>query len=161
MERRSLISLCKLLSRNPFGGVSKHKYPFPLISLKNFSTHGSVPQQLKKPHHFYHPANLNSPTYFSIFQDFRQYSVDADKEVDKINLKFVEAREDIESAMESKETVYFDEEAECARASVNEVLEMYEGLLKKLPDSQRSSIQRDMGLKIEQLKAELGQLNED
>ncbi|CAA3013158.1 Hypothetical predicted protein [Olea europaea subsp. europaea] len=161
MDRRSLISLCKMLSRNPFGRVSNRKYPFPLISLKNFSTYGSVPQQLKKPHHFYHPANLNSPTYVSIYQDFRQYSVDADKEVDKINLKFVEAREDIESAMESKETVYFDEEAECARASVNEVLEMYEGLLKKLPDNQRSAIQRAMGLKIEQLKAEVGQLNED
>ncbi|KAL2471685.1 hypothetical protein Adt_39821 [Abeliophyllum distichum] len=93
--------------------------------------------------------------------DWRQYSVDTDKEVDKINLKFVEARDDIEAAMESKETVYFDEEAECARASVNEVLEMYEGLLKTLPDNQRSAIQRAMGLKIEQLKAELAQLNED
>ncbi|CAI9771410.1 unnamed protein product [Fraxinus pennsylvanica] len=161
MDRRLSISLCKVLSRNPFGRISKPKYQFPLIALKNFSTHGSVPQQPKKPHHFYHPANINSSTHFSIFQDVREYSVDADKEVDEINLKFAEAREDIESAMESKETLYFDEEAECARASVNEVLEMYEGLLKKLPDNQRSAIQRAMGLKIEQLKAELGQLNED
>ncbi|KAL2550387.1 uncharacterized protein Fot_11917 [Forsythia ovata] len=44
---------------------------------------------------------------------------------------------------------------------VNEVLEMYEGLLKMLPDNQMSAIQRAIGLKIEQLKAELAQLNED
>ncbi|KAL2550364.1 uncharacterized protein Fot_11894 [Forsythia ovata] len=93
--------------------------------------------------------------------DFRQYSVDTDKEVDKINLKFVEARYDIKAAMESKETVYFDEEAECTRACVNEVLEMYEGLFKMLLDNQMSAIQRAIGLKIEQVKAELAQLNED
>lgn len=80
--------------------------------------------------------------------------------MDKINLKFAEAREEIESAMDSKETVYFNEEAECAREAVGEVLEMYQGLLGKLPESERAAIQRSMGLKIEQLKAELQQLNE-
>lgn len=80
--------------------------------------------------------------------------------MDKINLKFAEAREEIESAMDSKETVYFNEEAECARAAVSEVLEMYEGLLGKLLENERAAIQRAMGLKIEQLKAELEQLNE-
>lgn len=62
--------------------------------------------------------------------------------------------------MDSKETVYFNEEAECAREAVGEVLEMYQGLLGKLPESERAAIQRSMGLKIEQLKAELQQLNE-
>lgn len=62
--------------------------------------------------------------------------------------------------MDSKETVYFNEEAECAREAVGEVLEMYHGLLGKLPESERAAIQRSMGLKIEQLKAELQQLNE-
>ena len=87
-------------------------------------------------------------------------SVDHNKEVDTINLKFAEAREEIEMAMESKETVYFNEEAECARAAVKEVLDRFEGLLAKLPESQRAALQRSMGLKIEQLKAELQQLNE-
>ncbi len=63
-------------------------------------------------------------------------------------------------AMESKETVYFDEEAECARVAVKEVLDMFEGLLAKLSETQRAALQRSMGLKIEQLKAELQQLNE-
>lgn len=63
-------------------------------------------------------------------------------------------------AMESKETVYFDEEAESARAAVKEVLDLFEGLLAKLPESEKGVLQRSMGLKIEQLKAELTQLNE-
>lgn len=62
--------------------------------------------------------------------------------------------------MESKETVYFDDEAECARAAVKEVFDLYDGLLRKLPENEKAAIQRSMGLKIEQLKAELDQLNE-
>lgn len=62
--------------------------------------------------------------------------------------------------MESKETVYFNEEAECARAAVKEVFDLYYGLLEKLSESEKGVIQRSMGLKIEQLKAELEQLNE-
>lgn len=104
--------------------------------------------------------SLSTSSKSSIFQNLRLYSVETDREVDKINLKFAEAREEIESAMESKETVYFDEEAECARAAVKEVLDLYEGLLAKLPDNEKAAIQRSMGLKIEQLKAELEQLNE-
>lgn len=86
--------------------------------------------------------------------------MDHNKEVDTINLKFIEAREEIDMALESKETVYFNEEAECARAAVNEVVGLFEGLLAKLPEKERGALQRSMGLKIEQLKAELQQLDE-
>ncbi|KGN46106.1 uncharacterized protein LOC101219561 [Cucumis sativus] len=117
--------------------------------------------------HFPYLMSLNSR--FVSLHCFRSYSgasgssepdFDQVREVDRINLKFAEAREEIESAMESKETVYFDEEAECARDAVKEVLELYEGLLAKLSDSERKALQRSMGLKIEQLKAELNQLDE-
>lgn len=80
--------------------------------------------------------------------------------MDEINLKFAEAREEIESAMESKETVYFDEEAEIARVAVRETVELFEGLLGRLDGKERDAVVRSMGLKIEQLKAELEQLNE-
>ncbi|KAL0284311.1 UNVERIFIED_CONTAM: Retrovirus-related Pol polyprotein from transposon RE1 [Sesamum angustifolium] len=46
------------------------------------------------------------------FQDSGQCSVETDGEVDKINLKFAEAREEIESALEFEETVYLNE-VEC------------------------------------------------
>lgn len=96
--------------------------------------------------------------------DRRHFSVDSSnnysKEVDEINAKFAEAREELEMAMESKETVYFDEEAETARDAVKQTLEMFEALLAKLPEAERGALQRSMGLKMEQLKAELLQLNE-
>ncbi len=82
------------------------------------------------------------------------------KIVDAINTKFAEAREEIELAMESKETVYFDEEAESARAAVKVVLDAYDGLIARLDESERGALQRSMGLKMEQLKAELQQLND-
>ncbi|KAL4288692.1 uncharacterized protein DS421_19g667310 [Arachis hypogaea] len=69
-------------------------------------------------------------------------------------------QEEIETALESKETVYFDEEAECARAAVKEVLGMFDGLLARLSEKEKGALQRSMGLKIEQLKAELKQLDE-
>ncbi|KVH98597.1 uncharacterized protein LOC112511213 [Cynara cardunculus var. scolymus] len=155
MHRRSHISLCKLLSRSPFARSSK---PTSLIGFKAITT--------KSFHLFSNPTTFppsNSSfekAPYAQFKIYRSYTVETDKVVDEINLKFAEAREEIEMAMESKETVYFNEEAECARAVVKEVLDMYEGLLSKLPEKERGGIQRSMGLKIEQLKAELGQLNE-
>lgn len=96
----------------------------------------------------------------------RQYAGEASQEsyteeVDEINTKFVEARDDIEMALESKETVYFDAEAETARASVKAVLDKYDALLARLDERNRGVIQRSMGLKMEQLKAELKQLELD
>nr|ABR17596.1 unknown [Picea sitchensis] len=106
-------------------------------------------------------GNLGSPfeidrRYFSVDSSNLDYS----KEVDEINAKFAEAREELEMAMESKETVYFDEEAETARDAVKQTLEMFDALLTKLPEAERGAVQRSMGLKMEQLKAELSQLNE-
>jgi hypothetical protein len=80
--------------------------------------------------------------------------------IDEINIKFAEAREEIETAMESKETVYFNEEAECARDAVKEVLDMFQKLLQKLPDEEKGAVMRSMGLKMEQLKAEINQLDD-
>ncbi|KAI4375379.1 hypothetical protein MLD38_013258 [Melastoma candidum] len=87
-------------------------------------------------------------------------SADVEREIDLINVKFGEAREEIETAMESRETVYFDEEAECAREAVREVLERFEGVLGKLKEGEREALRRSMGLKMEQLKAELKQLDD-
>nr|GMD85127.1 Polyribonucleotide nucleotidyltransferase [Ipomoea batatas] len=162
MYRRSPNSLYHSILRRPFEKLTNPNSPFPS---KSFSKLPGVsePNPFLKPSRtigFLHPASLNSSTHFKVFHNLRLYSVETDKEVDKINLKFAEAREEIESAMESKETVYFDEEAECARAAVKEVLGLYEGLLAKVNENEKGVIQRSMGLKIEQLKAELEQLNE-
>ncbi|GER55468.1 late embryogenesis abundant protein [Striga asiatica] len=157
MLHRLSTRLQKLLRRPYFQISPQIKSQFITKSLATFSNQFSPHKKLKKAPNSYSPAGIYALKYF---QQSKQYCVEIDKEVDKINLKFAEAREEIESAMDSKETVYFNEEAECARVAVSEVLELYEGLLSKLAESERAAIQRAMGLKIEQLKAELKQLDE-
>ncbi|XP_010535114.1 PREDICTED: uncharacterized protein LOC104810483 [Tarenaya hassleriana] len=165
MRSHSAIALRKFLSGNPFR-ISQN----PAISSSTLLLHSlsprfwSLPTPVSGSQTYLH---LNSSSTFGR-ETRRRYSTDAggesppdvNKAVDEINMKFAEAREEIEMAMESKETVYFDEEAECARAAVAEVVEMFERLLRRLPEGQRAAVQRSMGLKIEQLKAELQQLND-
>ena len=81
--------------------------------------------------------------------------------VDSVNRKFAEAREEIELALEARDTVYFNEEAEAAKEVVSTALSAYDALLQSLGEDQRSAIQRSMGLKMEQLKGELEQLQHD
>lgn len=168
MANRSLFSLYKFLFRHPFQSSAKPTSPFLFKSLSPFQTL-LVPNSIPSPRHasFRFPIFQTSQAQHPICLNLRKYSsespaseLDVNKEVDSINLKFAEAREEIEMAMESKETVYFNEEAECARAAVKEVLDMFEGLLGKLPEAKKASLQRSMGLKIEQLKAELQQLDD-
>ncbi|XP_021284028.1 uncharacterized protein LOC110416367 [Herrania umbratica] len=173
MPYRSKISHYKFLLRHPFQSSPKPASPLTINSLSPVPTKlvNSVPFPKplffhSKPNLFQYPIFQTSQTQHPTHQNLRKYSnesasgLDVNKEVDSINLKFAEAREEIEMAMESKETVYFNEEAECARAAVQEVLNMFEGLLGKLPESEKSALQRSMGLKIEQLKAELQQLDD-
>lgn len=56
--------------------------------------------------------------------------------------------------------MYFNESAEVARKAVGDVLEQWQGLLERLPTDEQAKLQRSMGLKIEQLKAELKELDE-
>jgi hypothetical protein len=87
-------------------------------------------------------------------------AADYGKDVDEVNRKFAEAREEIEAAMESKETVYFNEEASIARDAANEALDAFDALLARLPPADADALRRSMGLKMEQLKAELKQLED-
>ncbi|KAE8714282.1 hypothetical protein F3Y22_tig00110198pilonHSYRG00114 [Hibiscus syriacus] len=158
MRTRSQISLCKYFLRYPLESYPKPTSSFLINSLSAIPTQ-LVPSSVRcpKPNLFQHPIHQISLKYGT---DSAAPELDVNKEVDSINLKFAEAREEIEMAMESKETVYFNEEAECARAAVKEVLDMFEGLSGKLPESKKAALQRSMGLKIEQLKAELQQLDD-
>lgn len=80
-------------------------------------------------------------------------------EIESINELFVEARDEIEYAKEDAETVYFNESCDTARKAVQEVLERYDAVLGRLSDEERGKLQRSMGLKMEQLKAEVAQLD--
>ncbi|KAL5776541.1 hypothetical protein ACOSP7_009467 [Xanthoceras sorbifolium] len=159
MLKRSQIPFLKSLFRHPFHSSPKPMPSFPTNSLSPLPTRqlasNSVPfTKLSSTQHQKVLFSTESGTGSGAVSDYN-------KEVDEINLKFAEAREEIEMAMDAKETVYFNEESDCARAAVKEVLDMFEELLGKLKDSQKEALQRSMGLKIEQLKAELRQLDED
>ncbi|GAB4861080.1 hypothetical protein Ancab_036238 [Ancistrocladus abbreviatus] len=177
MRRRASLSLWRFFLRSPLHQSPVHQCSFlskpvsailPQTTLQSCSTLNITlcAEAISEIRYFHQPSSSITSTFFKSLQSLRNYSaksateIDVNKIVDEINLKFAEAREEVEAAMESKETVYFDEEAECARAAVKEVLEMFEDLLGKVEERERVALQRSMGLKIEQLKAELQQLND-
>lgn len=51
--------------------------------------------------------------------------------------------------------MYFNEAHETAKEAVTETLELYQGLLEKLEESERGKLQRAMGMKMEQLKVQV------
>mmetsp|Transcript_24490 Transcript_24490/g.39396 ORF Transcript_24490/g.39396 Transcript_24490/m.39396 type:complete len:195 (+) Transcript_24490:249-833(+) len=77
------------------------------------------------------------------------------KRMDAINDSFAEAREEIECAMEAVGTTFFNEEAEYAQEVTGKVLDMYYALCDAMPAEEKAATQRAMGMKMEQLKAEL------
>ncbi|OVA17011.1 hypothetical protein BVC80_9041g2 [Macleaya cordata] len=175
MNQISRSSVCKLFLKNPIGKSSRPISSFlsePPTTISNLCSSNSVSSPkskifslpISKFHSFLPQSTSNPSTHFRNHEHLRKFSgessFDPNKEIDEINLKFAEAREEIELALESKETVYFNEEAETARDAVKIVLDKFEGLMSKLPESEKGALQRSMGLKIEQLKAELEQLNE-
>lgn len=83
----------------------------------------------------------------------------AQGQIDELNDKFVEARDEIEYAQEDAETTYFNESHNLARESVGIVTTMYKEILADLSEADKGKLQRSMGMKMEQLKAELGQLD--
>jgi hypothetical protein len=56
--------------------------------------------------------------------------------------------------------VYFNESAEVARTAVADVLGRWQALLGHVSEDDQAKLQRSMGLKIEQLKAELKELDD-
>ncbi|KAL6765129.1 hypothetical protein V8C86DRAFT_3128282 [Haematococcus lacustris] len=81
-------------------------------------------------------------------------AADYNADVEAINALFSEAREEIEYAKEEAETVYFNESVAEARRVTEACLARWDALVARLPDDERSKLQRSMGLKMEQLKAE-------
>eukprot|EP00262_Sarcandra_glabra_P008552 TRINITY_DN22091_c0_g1_i1.p1 TRINITY_DN22091_c0_g1~~TRINITY_DN22091_c0_g1_i1.p1 ORF type:complete len:169 (-),score=25.15 TRINITY_DN22091_c0_g1_i1:91-597(-) len=168
MHQNPRILISKALFSYPFRQSSNpiSSYLASKISTISPSKTTNFNPPISKICYILHQIRSNPSTQFSNHENFRRFSSEPDlgfdkaQEIDEINLKFAEAREEIEMALESKETVYFDEEAESARTAVKAVLDMFEGLSSKLPEGERAGLQRSMGLKIEQLKAELQQLND-
>ena len=56
-------------------------------------------------------------------------------------------------------TTYFNESAEEARKLVGEVLDSFDDIIASVDDQKKGELTRSMGLKMEQLKAELQELD--
>ena len=58
------------------------------------------------------------------------------------------------------ETVYFSEDMKEAEDAVKDTLQEYESLLQRLSDKQREDVVRTIGLRMEELKAQVDAIHE-
>eukprot|EP00270_Netrium_digitus_P005095 TRINITY_DN16638_c0_g1_i1.p1 TRINITY_DN16638_c0_g1~~TRINITY_DN16638_c0_g1_i1.p1 ORF type:complete len:196 (+),score=23.80 TRINITY_DN16638_c0_g1_i1:30-590(+) len=158
-----------LCSHFPGSSFSLHSCS-PHQSAEIFSDHcsqnASLPFQNHQQHHHHHrhwsAYNLRRKDFSSAASSSDVLTQEGIRSaVEDINRKFAEAREDIELALESRDTVYFNEESETARQAVEEVLEKFSELQSKVSEDEKGNLKRSMGLKIEQLKGELEQLKHE
>ena len=58
------------------------------------------------------------------------------------------------------DTVYFDEDMKDAEDAIKDTLDTYQDLLKQLTEEQKANVTRTIGLKMEELKAQLDMIKE-
>ncbi|XP_064105584.1 uncharacterized protein LOC135214991 [Macrobrachium nipponense] len=80
--------------------------------------------------------------------------------VDDISEKFAEAMELMNDARSSLGTVYFSEDVLDTQAQVKETLDDYTSLLSKLNEKQKRTVIQSIGLKMEELKAQMSLLED-
>ncbi|XP_034251253.1 uncharacterized protein LOC117651371 [Thrips palmi] len=85
---------------------------------------------------------------------------DVQKRVEDISHKFKEAMELLEDARGSVGTVYFSEDMTDAENAIQEVLSDYDALMKEMNEDQKRSVVRTIGLKMEELKAQVQMLKD-
>ena len=72
---------------------------------------------------------------------------------------FISDCQDRFGSLQDAGTVYFNESADGAKRLVCETLDRWYKLLESLPSQEKQSLVRSMGLKMEQLKAEVAELD--
>lgn len=80
--------------------------------------------------------------------------------VDDISEKFAEAMELMNDARSSLGTVYFSEDVLDTQAQVKETLDDYTDLLSRLNEKQKRTVIQSIGLKMEELKAQMSLLED-
>lgn len=82
------------------------------------------------------------------------------RKVEDISGKFKEAMDLLDDARGSMGTVYFSEDMTDAENAIEEVLSDYDTLMKEINEDQRRNVVRTIGLKIEELKAQVQMLKD-
>lgn len=127
------------------------------ISILPLTTHSSsnCSSILHLPEHYQYGRHLYSSDTGSKMTEAQIKRV-----VDSISEKFSEALELMNDARASSGTVYFSEDVIDTRAQVEETLGDYTKLLSQLDDQQRKRVIQTIGLKMEELKAQMSLLEE-
>ncbi|KXS09442.1 hypothetical protein M427DRAFT_64114 [Gonapodya prolifera JEL478] len=85
--------------------------------------------------------------------------VDIDAEIEAITDLYATAKDELDYALESKGTVYYNEEKKTAHEAVDAVLARFDSLLERVSsEGGKNEVKRRIGLRIEELKAQFDQL---
>ncbi|XP_076311516.1 uncharacterized protein LOC143225626 [Tachypleus tridentatus] len=85
---------------------------------------------------------------------------DLQKSIDHLTEEFSETLALLEDARTSLGTIYITEDMKDAETKVNKTLEEFQNLLNRLNETQRTEVNRSLGLKMHELKAQLEMLQE-
>ncbi|XP_061175212.1 uncharacterized protein LOC133184253 [Saccostrea echinata] len=86
---------------------------------------------------------------------------DVKKRTEELTDCFMEARELMQDAQESMNTVYFSEDMQEASKAVAETIKLYEKFLKELNENQKKEVTRTIGLKMAELRAQYSAMEEE
>ncbi|XP_022316185.2 uncharacterized protein LOC111119901 [Crassostrea virginica] len=126
---------------------SRLSFKFKTYNSRNFDVRSRV-----------NPAVINRvPVHF--------YSTLSDQDVkrrtEELTDCFMEARELMQDAKESLNTVYFSEDMQEASEAVAQTIQTYEKFLNELNETQKKDVTRTIGLKMAELKAQYAAMEEE
>lgn len=118
--------------------------------------------------HLYRFHNLQAKNGINIFLNrvpvmfySNMSDLDVKKRTEELTDSFMEARELMQDARESMNTVYFSEDMQEAAEAVTQTIQMYEKLLNELDENQKKDVVRTIGLKMAELKAQHAAMEEE
>jgi hypothetical protein len=102
------------------------------------------------------------PTVSAEYRMVRHYNtkLSMDKFMEQLGERVVEARDEIEVAIENKDTVYFNDDKKIAVDLFDEVMEMFKKAKSESTVEQARELDKRVGLKLEELKALRAELEE-
>ncbi|KAJ2482641.1 hypothetical protein IWW56_000983 [Coemansia sp. RSA 2131] len=78
---------------------------------------------------------------------------DLDKEIESITDLATVAKDEMDFAQESRNSVYYNDDKKAAHEAVDEMTEAYNSLLGRLTDADKRSIEMRIGMKIKEIQS--------
>ncbi|KAJ2359243.1 hypothetical protein IWW50_006229 [Coemansia erecta] len=78
---------------------------------------------------------------------------DLDKEIEEITDLATVAKDEMDFALESRNSVYYNDDKQTAHEAVDQMTEAYTSLLGRLSDADRRSIETRIGMKIKEIQS--------